>query len=237
MLELKMRPLQLLFAPLMAALLFAGAPARADDDAPKRKITIAATGEVEVVPDIARITSGVTTEAATAKAALARNSELMKKVVDGLKAAGVADKDIQTSSLRIEPRYTRPKEGEAAQIEGYRVTNEVQFVARDLDKLGDVLDQLVSLGANQTSGLSFEATAAETLRDEARKQAVANAKRRAELYATAAGVQLGEILSIDEGGAEPPHPVYMARAAKAAVPIERGSETLSAGVTIVWALK
>jgi uncharacterized protein YggE len=230
-----MRPLLLLAAPLLATLLL---PVAAHaDDAPKRRITITASGEVEVVPDIAHITSGVTTEAATAKAALAQNTAQMKKVIDGLKAAGIAEKDIQTSALRIEPRYTRPREGESAEIDGYRVTNEVQFVARNLDKLGEVLDDLVTLGANQTAGLTFEATAAETLRDDARKQAVKNARRRAELYASAAGVELGEIISIDEGASEMPRPVYMARAAKAAVPIERGSETLSASVTIVWALK
>ena len=156
-----------------------------------------------------------------------------------LKASGIADKDIQTSSLRIEPRYTRPREGEFAQIDGYRVTNQVQVVVRDLDKIGDILDQLVTLGANQTNGLSFEASKAETLRDDARKEAVANAKRRAELYAAAAGVELGEVLSIDEGGGgDAPQPVmHMARAMKASVPIERGSETLSAQVTITWALK
>ena len=80
------------------------------------------------------------------------------------------------------------------------MTNQVQVVVRDLDKIGDILDQLVTLGANQTNGLSFEASKAETLRDDARKEAVANAKRRAELYAAAAGVELGEVLTIDEGG-------------------------------------
>ena len=162
----------------------------------------------------------------------------MQKVVAALKASGIDAKDIQTSSLRVEPRYTRPKEGEAAQIDGYRVINQVQIVARNLDRLGDILDQLVSLGANDTGGLSFEASQAETLRDDARKEAVANARRRAELYAKAAGVELGEVLSIDEGGGEAPQPVmHMARAMKSSVPVERGTQTLSANVTITWELK
>jgi uncharacterized protein len=234
-----MRTLQLVLCPLLAGLLLAATPAAHADDKPeKRRITVSATGDVDVVPDVARITSGVTTEAATAKAALAQNSTTMQKVVAALKASGIDAKDIQTSSLRVEPRYTRPREGEPAQIDGYRVTNQVQVVVRDLDKIGDILDQLVSLGANDTGGLSFEASQAETLRDDARKEAVANARRRAELYAKAAGVELGEVLSIDEGGGEAPQPVMqMARAMKSSVPVERGTQTLSANVTITWALK
>jgi uncharacterized protein YggE len=235
-----MRILPLVLSPLLAGLLLAATPAAyADDDKPeKRRITVSATGDVDVVPDIARISSGVTTEAATAKAALTQNSAAMQKIVDALKASGVDAKDIQTSSLRVEPRYTRAKEGESPQIDGYRVTNQVQLVARNLDRIGDILDQLVSLGANETGGLSFEATKAETLRDDARKEAVADARRRAELYAKAAGVELGEVLSIDEGGGEGPQPVmHMARAMKSSVPVERGTETLSANVTITWALK
>jgi uncharacterized protein YggE len=236
-----MRTLPLVMSSLLTGLLLAATPAAHADDKPekRRTITVSATGDVDVIPDLATIASGVATEAETAKAALASNSAAMQKVIAALKASGIADKDIQTSSLRIEPRYTRPREGESAQIDGYRVTNQVQVVVRDLDKIGDILDQLVTLGANQTNGLSFEASKAETLRDDARKEAVANAKRRAELYAAAAGVELGEVLSIDEGGGgDAPQPVmHMARAMKASVPIERGSETLSAQVTITWALK
>ena len=218
-----MRILPLVLSPLLAGLLLAATPAAyADDDKPeKRRLTVSAT------------------EAATAKAALTQNSAAMQKIVDALKASGVDAKDIQTSSLRVEPRYTRPKEGESPQIDGYRVTNQVQLVARNLDRIGDILDQLVSLGANETGGLSFEATKAETLRDDARKEAVANARRRAELYAKAAGVELGEVLSIDEGGGgDAPQPMmHMARAMKSSVPVERGTQTLSANVTITWALK
>jgi uncharacterized protein YggE len=222
---------------LLVGLAIAAVPAGADDMSDKRTITVSASGEVTVVPDMARITSGVTTEAATAKEALAENSEAMAKVIAGLKEAGIKAEDIQTSSFHVEPRYTHPKEGEASVIDGYRVANQVEVTARDLDRLGEVLDKLVTLGANAVGGLSFMASEAETLRDEARKQAVANALRRAKLFAEAAGAEVGEVLRISEGGGEPgPFPV--ARMLKAeAVPIERGTETLSASVTVTWELK
>jgi len=220
------------------ALLAAVPAALADNISDQRSITVSASGTVAAEPDQARISSGVTTEAATASQALARNSDIMKKVIAGLKASGIEAKDIQTTSFRVDPRYTRPREGEARAIDGYRVTNQVQVIARDLDRLGEILDQLVSLGANEMAGLSFEVSKAETLRDEARKEAVANAKRRAELFAAAAGVELGEVLTIQEGGGMGPRPMPMARAMKAeAVPLERGTEMLDASVTVTWALK
>jgi uncharacterized protein YggE len=220
------------------AMILLGACAQADEGDEPRSITVSATGSVAAEPDQARITSGVTTEATTAAEALAQNSQRMTKLVAGLKASGIEPKDIQTSSFNVQPRYTQPKEGEASVIDGYRVTNEVQIVARNLDKLGAVLDQLVSLGANELGGLFFEVSKAETLRDEARKEAIANARRRAELYAEAAGAKVGEVLKIQEGGEIGPRPVPMARAMKAeAVPIERGTETLEASVTVTWELK
>ncbi len=212
--------------------------AHAEDDKPRRSITVTASGTVAVEPDQARLTSGVTAEGASAREALTANTAAMQKVVGELKSAGIDPKDIQTSSFRVEPRYTRPEEGQAPKIDGYSVTNEVQVLVRDLEKVGDVLDRLVTAGANQSSGLSFEVSKAETALDEARKQAVANARRRAELYAAAAGAEVGEVLTITEGDAAPPPRPVFARAMKAeAVPIERGTETLEASVTITWALK
>jgi uncharacterized protein len=236
-----MRIPQALALPALVGILLTPACGRADDADDKderRAITVSASGQVEAEPDQARITSGVTTEAATAAEALASNSKVMKEVIAGLKKSGIAPEDIQTTSFRVEPRYTRPERGEPAAIDGYRVNNQVQVLARDLDRLGEILDQLVTLGANEMGGLSFEVSKAETLRDEARKEAVANARRRAELYATAAGVELGEVLAIQEGGGGGPRPAVMGRAMKAeAVPLERGTETLAASVTITWAVK
>ena len=224
--------------PLAAvlALVAASLGAQADDKEMQRSITVTASGSVAAEPDMARITSGVTSEAETAQEALSLNSQAMKGVIAGLKAAGIAPKDIQTSSFRIDPRYTRAKEGQTSVIDGYRVTNQIQITARDMDRLGEVLDQLVKLGANQMAGLTFEVSKAESLRDEARKEAVANALRRAKLYAAAAGAEVGEVLSISEGieGGRP-RPVAMTMRAEG-VPIERGTEMLQANVTITWAL-
>ena len=174
-------------AVLGLALLGALPAAHADDEKPRRSITVSASGTVSVEPDQARITSGVTADGATAREALTANTAAMQKVIGALKEAGIDAKDIQTASFRVEPRYTRPIEGQAPKIDGYSVTNEVQVLVRDLDKLGDILDRLVTAGANQTAGLNFEVSKAETLLDEARQQAVANALRRAKLYAAAAG--------------------------------------------------
>lgn len=224
--------------PVFAGLILVAPGARAADEDARRAITVSASGEVAAEPDMARISSGVTTEAGTASQALAQNSEVMAKVIAGLKQGGIDAKDIQTTSFNVSPRYTQPERGEPAVIDGYRVTNQVQVVARDLDRLGEILDQLVTLGANEMGGLSFEVSKAETLLDDARKEAVANAKRRAELYAAAAGVTLGEVLSIQEAGDMGPRPMPMARAMKAeSVPIERGTQLLEANVTITWALK
>lgn len=225
------------FPALLASALFASA-ASAADDMPRRSITVTASGSVTAVPDLARITSGVATEAPVARDAVAKNSEAMKKIIAGLKAGGIDEKDIQTAAFHIEPRYTRAREGEASVIDGYRATNQVQVTVRNLDKLGEVLDRLVGLGANEMAGLSLDVSQAEKLKDDARKEAVANAQRRARLYADAAGVELGEVLRIDESGDTAPRPIFAGRALKAeVVPIERGTETLEATVSVTWALK
>jgi uncharacterized protein len=227
-----------ILALVALALGYTAPAAFAEKISEQRSITVSADGSVAVEPDTARINTGVTTEAETAQEALAENSRIMKEVIAGLKASGIDPKDIQTSSLHVSPRYTRPQKGETRQIDGYQVTNQVEVVAKDVAKLGEILDKLVTLGANQLGGLSFEASEAETLRDEARKEAVANARRRAELFATAAGVELGDVLSISEGGYGGGSPRPMARMMKSeAVPIESGTQTLTASVSITWALK
>ncbi|HKZ97380.1 MAG TPA: SIMPL domain-containing protein [Hyphomicrobiaceae bacterium] len=222
-----------------ALTLAAGAAASAEEKPMQRTVTVSAAGQVSAEPDLARISTGIVTEAKAARDALARNSETMKALIAGLKSSGIEAKDIQTSSFHVEPRYTSPREGQAAAIDGYRVVNQVQVTARNLAKLGEVLDALVGLGANQMGGLAFEVSKAESLKDEARKEAMANALRRAKLLASAGGAEVGEVIAISEdvsdGG---PRPLAMARTAMAeAVPIERGTETLVARVTVTWALK
>ncbi len=213
--------------------------ASAQDKRYERTVTVAATGTVSAEPDIAHISTGVLSEAATARDALQTNSAAMKKVIDGLKSAGIDPKDIQTSNLSIDPRYDQPKDGRAPRITGYRVSNQVRITARDISRLGELMDKVVELGANQAGGISFDVSNADSLKDEARRQAVANALRRAKLFAEASGAAVGEVLTIEEGASAPQPRPYMGRAAMSAeaAPIERGSLNLDVRVQVTWALK
>lgn len=212
----------------------------------KRVVSVSATGTVEADPDNAVYSTGVVTEAPTAREALDANSKKMANVIDGLKGLGIAARDIQTRNFNIQPRYANSKSGSASRgdgtptINGYQVTNAVRIVVRDLKRLGEVMDQAVSLGANQAGGIQFMVSKAETLLDKARKAAMDNALRRAKLYAEAAGAEVGKVLSISEQsqGAQP-RPMLYARAAMAAeaVPVESGTETLSAVVHVTYELK
>ena len=211
----------------------------ADGDKLERTVSVSASGTVTAEPDIAHISAGVTTEGDTAKDAIARNNAVMAKLIDGLKGAGIAARDIQTTTLQVEPRYTQAKDGRPGAISGYRVVNQVRLTVREVKRLGEILDQAIALGANQINSIGFDVANAETLKDEARKQAMANAKRRAELYATAAGVQLGQVLRISEGvvGDMGIRPMSEARAMAASVPIEAGTRTLTVDVDVTYALR
>ncbi|MBX9683750.1 MAG: SIMPL domain-containing protein [Hyphomicrobium sp.] len=212
---------------------------KAEETPMQRMITVSATATISAKPDQARISSGVVSEAPSAREALSKNTELMKKVIAGLKTGGIDADDIQTSSFSVEPITVYGKDGVAPRISGYRVANQVGVLVRDLAKLGDVLDQLVTVGANQVGGLSFDVSKAETLKDEARKEAMVVALRRATLLAEAGGAALGPVLQIAEDVViDGPRPFATARIAKAeAVPIESGTSTLEARVTVIYALK
>jgi uncharacterized protein YggE len=212
----------------------------AQDRRPDRSVTVSATGTVAAEPDMAHVSTGVVSEAESAREALNRNSATMKKLIDGLKAKGITEKDIQTTSINVEPRYQQFKDGRPSTIAGYRVVNQVRITARDLAKLGEVLDQAVTLGANQMGAIQFEVSNAEKLKDEARKRAMENALRRAKLYAAGAGAEVGPVISIsEEVQFIGPRPVPMARTALAAeaVPIEAGTQMLEARVHVTWSLK
>jgi uncharacterized protein YggE len=208
----------------------------ADSDKTDRTVSVSAIGSVTAEPDVAQISAGVVTEADSAKDAMSRNSIVMTKLIDGLKA-GIQPKDIQTTTLNVEPRYTQPKDGRVATINGYRVVNQVRLTVRDVKRLGDVLDQAIALGANQINHIAFDIANPEALKDEARKQAMENARRRGELYAKAAGGQLGPVLRISESVGEP-HPMPGGRMAmRASVPIEAGTRSLEVEVHVTYALR
>ncbi len=233
------------FRPVAAALLLllvttGSTMSIAEEIRMPRTVSVSATGTVTAEPDLAAISTGVVAEGETARAALSANTALMTKLIEGLKANGIAAKDIKTISFNVQPRYQSYKDGRPATINGYQVINQVRIVVRDLDKLGQVLDTAVTLGANQMGGIEFQVSAAETLKDDARKVAMTNALRRAKLFAVSAGAEVGEVIAIAEDMAPTAgRSVMMAKAAMSAesVPIERGSQSLEVRVNVTWALK
>ncbi|MGH6819782.1 MAG: SIMPL domain-containing protein [Methylocella sp.] len=216
-------------------------PAFAGDTKPPRTMTLAGHGEVRVSPDFAMVMIGVLSQANTAAEALKANTSAMQAVFATLKDAGIAGKDIQTSNFTVQPRYDYSNSGQPPRLMGYDVTNNVTVAVRKLDSLGTVLDQVVSAGSNQIHGILFQVSEPEAALDEARKLAVADARRRANVYSGASAVVLGDILSISEaGGYQPPVPMEarMIRAGGAAdVPIAQGEQALSVDVNIVWEIK
>ena len=236
------RPLRTLVPALavLTALLPLSATAVA---AAKRTISLSATGTVKASPDMASISTGVTSEGQTAQAALSKNTEAMTKVADTLKGARVEAKDIQTTDFSVSPIYERKKDEQAAFITGYRVSNNVNIAVRDIEKLGDVLDKAVRAGANQIGSISFGIAEPEKMKDEARKLAMQNAIDNAKLYAEAAGVELGPVIKITETGDFVPRP-YRTMAAAAPmmaeakeVPVEGGTMSVESKVQVTWELR
>ncbi len=219
---------------IFAALLALTQPALAQT--PPSAITITAEGQVEAAPDMATISLGVTTNAKTAGEAMAGNSDALSTVVEKLKAAGIEPRDLQTTGLSLQPNWNNSSSS-TNRIDGYTASNILTVRVRALDTLGTILDAAVKDGANTLNNVTFGIADPAPLMDEARKRAVANARARAELLAGAAGVTLGEITTITEGGSADPRPQFgFARAAMESVPVEAGALSLSASVTIVWQL-
>jgi uncharacterized protein YggE len=235
-----MKPLLSLSA-LCAGLLLA-APALAESDFPP---AISVTGEasISVPPDRAEIDAGVTTDAKTAREASDANNVAMGKVIAALKSSGIDEKDVQTSRISLQPQYSAsgPDRRGPTTVVGYRASNRVSIRLKDVTKVAGVIDTLVGAGANDIGNINFMVSNASKLLDDAREKAVADARRKAEIYAKAAGVTLGAPLSISEGGAS--GPVFRgklampATIAAAPTPIAQGEETLSVSVAVTWAIK
>ncbi|HLZ01522.1 MAG TPA: SIMPL domain-containing protein [Bradyrhizobium sp.] len=226
--------------PFIIAFTLLGPPAFAQtpSDFPP---AISVTGEahISVPPDLASVDAGVATDAKTAREASDTNNTAMAKVLAALKAANIDAKDIQTSRLSLQPQYA-PNRGGPSPIVGYRASNRVTVRIHDVSKVAGVIDTLVGAGANDVGNVSFSVSQASKLLDDAREKAVADARRKAEVYARAAGVTLGAPLSIAEEGA--PQPIFRgkmvaAMAAVAPTPIAQGEETLSVSVAVTWAIK
>ena len=177
----------LALAASLAALAFAAAPAVAENLPPA--ITVSGEANVSVAPDLAQVDGGVTSEAKTAREASEANNAAMGKVLLALKGAGIDEKDYQTSRLSLQPQYaqTGPNRSGPPQISGYRAANRVTIKVRDVTKVANVIDTLVGAGANEIGSINFIVTQASKALDEARTKAVVDARRKAEIYAKAAG--------------------------------------------------
>lgn len=205
------------------------------------RLDVLAVGEVKRVPDIVRINAGLSTQAPTASAAMAQNAQRMRSVMAALKQAGIADRDIQTSSITLRPDY-RHSENRSPQLVGYRAGNEVSVRFRDIGGTGKIIDALVAQGANQINGPMLGIDKPEEALNEARAEALRIARTRAELYAREMGKRVSRIVSVSEtGGQLRPYPRPMMAEARAmdvaATSIEPGEQTVSATLSVSFELE
>nr|WP_299595240.1 SIMPL domain-containing protein [Sphingomonas bacterium] len=205
------------------------------------RLDIVAEGEVSRRPDIVTIGAGVVTQAATAGEATADNARRMSATIAALRKAGVAERDIQTSALSLNPQY-RYGENVPPVITGYQASNQVSVRFRDVARSGAILDTLVAQGANQINGPSFALDKPEAALDEARLQAIAAARARATLYARAAGMTVRRIVSISEAGGGAPQPPMMVMAMRAKsegadTPVQAGEQKITVSVAVSFELQ
>jgi len=225
------------FAAAIAAAALPAAPVLAQTSPPSM-ITVSGEASVSAAPDLAEIDAGVASEAKTAREAAEANNTAMGKVLLAVKGAGIADKDVQTAQLSLQPQSAPNRPGGPSGIVGYRASNRVTIRLRDITILAKLIDTMVGAGANELGGISFTVSGASKLLDEAREQAIADARRKAEIYAKAAGVTLGAPISISEGGS--PAPMQFRKLAApmaAAAPVAQGEETIGITVSVSWAIK
>ena len=205
------------------------------------RLEISATGEATRVPDVAIISAGVVTRAATARAALQQNAARMERVRAALNRAGIADRDIQTSNISLNPEY-RYVQDQAPKLTGYTASNQLSVRFRDITKSGDILDTLVAEGANSINGPNLTIDKPEEALDEARTKAIGIGRARAELYARALGMRVVRLVSVSESGGSypvpPPMPVMMeARAQAVGTKIDPGEQKLAVSLGMVFELR
>jgi len=203
---------------------------------PRARVIVIGEGSVSVVPDYAVITSGVTTRAKTAKEATDTNSKMMAAITTALVSAGIAQKDIQTSRFSVQPVYTPPQTNVEPKLSGFSVANEVKVTIRQIGNVGDILDRLIGAGATDIGNVEFLHSDPSKTLDQARQAAVADAKRKAELYAHDAGLTLGPVVSITEQSVPGVPMAVGGLAARAAVPIAAGEDTLRVRITVGFAI-
>ena len=223
--------MRIAFAAMAVALALAS-PLRAQ--AVDRLVTVGGEATIAVAPDTAIIRIGVTSQGKNAREASEANARQITAVLAAIKASGIDDRDIQTSRLSLQPQYDPNKSG-TARLTGFQVTNQLTVRIHDIGKLPDILDRAIAAGANEMSGIEFAVSQQSRLLDQARAEAVADARRKAELYAQAAGAKLGRVLQIADESAPAPRPLVQAMRA-GAVPVAPGEQMLRVAVTVSYEL-
>ncbi|MGI9252504.1 MAG: SIMPL domain-containing protein [Thermomicrobiales bacterium] len=211
------------------------------DEREFRGISVDGRGAMTAAPDTARISVGVDVVMADLAEARAEAARQANAVIEAVKARGIAKKDIQTTNLSVSVQRDFDRNGDPTKIKGYGVRNEVLVIVRDLEQIGGVLDDVVAAGGNNVSGPEFFIDRPEALEDEARRLAVADARRKAGILADAAGAALGEVLAISETTDFLPAPRGMAMLRKAAAPmadtpVEAGTQEIVVNVRVRWGL-
>jgi uncharacterized protein len=209
-----------------------GAYAQHSQQTPEARIVVTGEGNVSMMPSYALISSGVTTRSRTVKEGIEANSRLMIAIIAALKQAGIADNDVQTARFSIQPVYASQEPRTEPKLSGYTVSNQVNVTVRDIGKTSDVLDRVVAAGATDVANVAFLVSDASRVLDQARQAAMADAHRKAEVYAKAAGVELGRVEWIIEDSGVPQPPSVMARAQVVSVPIAIGEDTLRVHITV-----
>jgi uncharacterized protein YggE len=198
------------------------------DSSPSGGITVNGTGVATTVPNRAAFSFGVTAQAATASGALSRVSDAIAKVVAALKAHGIAEGDLQTQSVSLNPRTS-----DQGEIVGYTASNSVSAQST-VARAGETIDAAVAAGATDVSGPAFTTSDEDALYRQALKSAVADAKGKAEALAAAAGASLGGVTSIVEGSSGPIP--FVDKASAPPTPVEPGTQRVTATVTVTFAL-
>ena len=201
-----------------------------------RMVSVTGEATVSAAPDSAVVRVGVSTQAASAREASNANAQKMTAVLAALKDSAIAEKDIQTAWLSLQPQYENGRPG-APRLAGFQASNQLSVRVRDVKSLAALLDRVITVGATDVSGIEFVVSEQSKLLDEARQQAIADARRKAELYVKAAGGHLGQVVSIAEDNAAPP-PRPMAGALRAAaMQVAPGEQTLHVNVSVTYALE
>jgi uncharacterized protein YggE len=219
---------------LVAVLLTLPLSAQAQSEQKLPSVSVTGEASISKAPDIAILQAGVTSQAKTARDAMSASAKLMTAVLASLKDSGIAENDIQTSRLSLQP--IREQNKNPANIVAVEASSLLTVRLRDINKSADVLDKMISAGANLVTGISFDVSEPSKLLDQARGEAIADARRKAEIYATAAGASLGRPLSISEGYVSRPRQPGMMMREAAAMPIQAGEEKIGITVQVSYEL-